>query len=74
LGVVNVKVDAPLGAVVAGVVLIIGCRLITWWPGVIVGAALVLGTLASTARQRRTGPDPEVTLRPGGKDRPWRRD
>lgn len=47
------KVDVPLGIVVAGVVLIVGCRLITWWPGVIVGAALILGVLASAAMQRR---------------------
>jgi predicted anti-sigma-YlaC factor YlaD len=55
LGVVSVKADVPLGIVVAGVVLMIGCRLITWWPGVIVGAAMILGVLASTALQRRAG-------------------
>lgn len=55
LGVVSVKkVDAPLGIIVAGVVLMIGCRLITWWPGVILGAALVLGVLASAALRRRS--------------------
>jgi predicted anti-sigma-YlaC factor YlaD len=55
LGVVYVKrMDVPLGIVVAGVVLMIGCRLISWWPGVIVGAALVLGVLATAAQQRRT--------------------
>jgi hypothetical protein len=47
------KLDVPLGIVVAGVVLMIGCRLITWWPGVIVGAALILGVLASVAVKRR---------------------
>ncbi len=40
---------------------------------IVVAIAVMLGTLVATARQRRTGPDPEVTLRPGGKDRPWRR-
>lgn len=55
LGVVSVKkADVPLGLVVAGLVLMIGCRLITWWPGVIVGAALILGVLASAAMKRRT--------------------
>jgi hypothetical protein len=74
LGVVSVKqIDVPLGVVVAGLVLIIGCRLVTWWPGVIIGAALVLGAMASTARQRRTGPEPEVTRRPDGQDQPWRK-
>lgn len=54
LGVVCVKkVDVPLGIVVVGVVLMIGCRLVTWWPGVIIGAALVLGVLVSSAYQRR---------------------
>jgi hypothetical protein len=54
LGVVQMKkVDVPLGIVVAGLVLMIGCRLITWWPGVIVGAAMILGVLASAAMKRR---------------------
>ncbi|MER6435441.1 hypothetical protein ABT275_03630 [Streptomyces sp. NPDC001185] len=48
------KVDGPLGLVVAGLVLMIGCRLITWWPGVILGAAVILGVLASVAVKRRT--------------------
>lgn len=39
----------------------------------VVGGLLMLGAVAATARQRRTGPAPEVTLRPGGKDRPWKR-
>jgi predicted anti-sigma-YlaC factor YlaD len=46
--------DVPLGVVVAGLVLLIGCRLIKWWPGVIVGAALILGVLVSAAMKRRT--------------------
>lgn len=54
LGVVSVKkADVPLGIVVAGLVLMIGCRLITWWPGVIAGAAVILGVLASAAMKRR---------------------
>lgn len=46
------KLDARLGVVVAGLVLMIGCRLVTWWPGVIVGAALVLGVLVPEAARR----------------------
>lgn len=38
-----------------------------------VGGVLMLGAVAATAGRRRTGPDPDVTLRPGGKGRPWRR-
>jgi hypothetical protein len=55
LGVVQMKrqLDVPLAVVVAGVVLIIGCRLITWWPGVIIGAAMVLGVLVSAAAAKR---------------------
>ncbi|MGJ5898562.1 hypothetical protein ACSCBZ_42490 [Streptomyces niveiscabiei] len=49
----TMKPDASVGIVVAGLVLIIGCRLITWWPGVILGAALILGVLASAAMQRK---------------------
>ncbi|MGW5126694.1 hypothetical protein ACWEQ7_22090 [Streptomyces sp. NPDC004069] len=55
LGVVLMKrADASLGIVVAGVVLIIGCRLITWWPGVILGAAMVLGVLVMKAAGRKS--------------------
>ncbi|MEV8046396.1 hypothetical protein AB0P02_21485 [Streptomyces griseoluteus] len=39
----------------------------------VIGGLLMLGAVAATAQQRRTGPDPEVTVRPGGKERPWRR-
>jgi hypothetical protein len=61
-------------------VFVVGLALFMW--GVIadlvvillvLGALLMLGAVAATARQRRTGPAPEVTLRPGGRDRPWRR-
>ncbi|MCX4886056.1 hypothetical protein [Streptomyces sp. NBC_00847] len=51
------KQDARTGIVVAGLVLMVGCRLIVWWPGVIVGAALVLGVLVpAVARRRRPRP------------------
>jgi hypothetical protein len=48
------KFDVPLGIVVAGLVLIVGCRVIVWWPGVILGAAMILGVLASAAMKRRS--------------------
>ncbi|MFH9977931.1 hypothetical protein ACH4ND_01460 [Streptomyces sp. NPDC017179] len=47
------RADASLGIVVAGVVLVIGCRLITWWPGVVLGAAMILGVLVMKAAGRR---------------------
>jgi hypothetical protein len=55
LGVVDMKqkLDVPLGIVVVGVVLMIGCRLLVWWPGVILGAALILGVLVPAAARRR---------------------
>ncbi|MEU5664746.1 hypothetical protein [Streptomyces longwoodensis] len=39
----------------------------------VIGGLLMLGAVAATAGRRRTGPDPDVTLRPGGDGRPWRR-
>jgi hypothetical protein len=55
LGVVTVKqkLDVPLGIVVVGLVLAIGCRMITWWPGVILGAAMILGVLVPAGLKRR---------------------
>ncbi|WP_158691128.1 hypothetical protein [Streptomyces sp. 351MFTsu5.1] len=46
------KPDVRLGIVVAGLVLMIGCRIIVWWPGVIVGAALILGVLVMEGARR----------------------
>ncbi|MET8982125.1 hypothetical protein ABZX85_41735 [Streptomyces sp. NPDC004539] len=48
------KLDASVGIVVAGLVLAIGSRLITWWPGVILGAAMAAGVLVSAALRRRS--------------------
>jgi cytochrome c biogenesis protein ResB len=74
LGVVSVKADAALGVFVVGLaVLMIGVVKEFNVALLVIGGLLMLGSVAATARQRRTGPDPEVTLRPGGKDRPWRR-
>jgi Flp pilus assembly protein TadB len=57
LGVVSVtqKLDVPLGIVVVGIALMVGGRMIMWVPGVIVGAALILGVLVSSAAKRRSG-------------------
>jgi hypothetical protein len=69
-----VRSDAALGVFVVGLAVlmfgVIAEFTVVW---LVVGGLLMLGSVAATARQRRTGPDPEVTLRPGGKDRPWRR-
>ena len=74
LGVVSVKADAALGVFVVGLaVLMIGVVTgftVVW---LVIGGLLMLGSVAATVRQRRTGPEPEVTLRPGGDGRPWRR-
>lgn len=73
LGVVSVRTDAALGVFVVGLaVLMIGVVKEFNVALLVIGGLLMLGSVAATAR-RRTGPDPEVTLRPGGNDRPWRR-
>jgi hypothetical protein len=70
----SVKADAALGVCVVGLaVLMIGVVKEFNVALLVIGGLLMLGSAAATARQRRTGPDPDVTLRPGGKDRPWRR-
>ncbi|MFD9603307.1 hypothetical protein [Streptomyces sp. NPDC059970] len=66
--------DGALGVFVVGLALFMWgviCDLVVVL--LVLGGLLMLGAVAATARQRRTGPAPEVTLRPGGKDRPWRR-
>jgi hypothetical protein len=42
-------------------------------PLLALGGLFMLGAVAATARARHAGPPPEVTLRPGGGERPWRR-
>ncbi|MFF7982297.1 hypothetical protein ACFZDK_24735 [Streptomyces sp. NPDC007901] len=54
------------------VVLIVGV-IKGWTLLIVLAVAVMVGTLVATSRRRRTGPDPEVTLRPGGDGRPWRR-
>jgi hypothetical protein len=66
--------NGPLGVFVVGlVVLMLGI-----WTGftvalLVIGGLLMLGAVAATAGQRRSGRAPDVTLRPGTGDRPWRR-
>lgn len=43
-----------------------------WKPLAVIAGVVMLGVIVATARQRRTGPDPEVTIRPGD-ERAWRR-
>jgi hypothetical protein len=74
LGVVSVKVDAALGVFVVGLaVLMIGVAREFSVILLVIGGLLMLGAVAATARQRRTGPQPDVTLQPGGDGRPWRK-
>ncbi len=39
----------------------------------LIGGLMMVGAVAAGTRRRRLGPAPEVTLRPGGVERPWRR-
>lgn len=63
LGVFVVGLAVFMWGVIAGFVVIL----------LVIGGLAMLGAVAATARQRRTGPAPDVTLPPGGKDRPWKR-
>ncbi|MFJ2259486.1 hypothetical protein ACIOKD_14290 [Streptomyces sp. NPDC087844] len=65
--------DWALGVFAAGLVLVFLAVITGWWLLLIPAACLMAGTVAATARQRRTGPAPDTTLRPGGEGRPWRR-
>lgn len=65
--------DAAAGVFVGALVVLIVSAIKGWTVVIVLAVAVLLGVLVATARQRQTGPDPEVTLRPGGKERPWRR-
>lgn len=66
--------DGAVGVFAVGLALLmLGLWTGFTWALIVLGGLLMLGAVAATARQRRTGPSPEVTLRPGGKGRPWRR-
>lgn len=66
--------DGAVGVFAAGLALVFVALYTPFTvPLLIVAGLLMIGAVAATARQRRTGPAPEVTLRPGGEGRPWRR-
>jgi hypothetical protein len=68
------KTSGALGVFVVGLALLmVGVArgfTVAWMA---VGGVLMLGAVGATAGRRRTGPEPEVTMRPGGEGRPWRR-
>ena len=66
--------DGALGVFVVGLVVFMFGVIAGFMVGpLILGGLLMIGAVAATTRRRRLGPAPEVTLRPGGKDRPWKR-
>lgn len=66
--------DGAVGVFAAGLALaFVGLYTDFTVPLLIAAGLLMIGAVAAAARQRRTGPPPEVTLRPGGMDRPWRK-
>lgn len=67
------RTDVAAGVFVAALLVLLVSLVQGWGVLAVLAGAVMLGTIVATARQRRTGPDPDVTLRPGGKDRPWRR-
>lgn len=66
------RTNAAAGVFVGALVVLILSAMRGWTVLVVLAIAVMVGTLVATAAQRRLGPEPEVTLRPGGKDRPWR--
>jgi hypothetical protein len=64
--------DVAAGVFVAALVLLLVSVLQGWTPLAWVCGAVMLGVLAATARQRRTGPDPTTVIRPGD-ERAWQR-
>ncbi|MFJ9413150.1 hypothetical protein ACIRPT_03165 [Streptomyces sp. NPDC101227] len=67
------RTDAAAGVFVAALAVVLVSLAQDWDVLAVMAGAVMLGTIVATARQRRTGPDPDVTLRPGGEGRPWRR-
>jgi hypothetical protein len=56
---------------VGGLVLLLVSLLEGWKALAVIAVVVMIGVLVATARQRRTGPDPETVLRPGD-ERAWR--
>lgn len=67
------RTDAAAGVFVAALLVFLVSLLQGWAVLALLSAAVMVGTIVATARQRRSGQVPDVTLRPGGEDRPWRR-
>lgn len=68
------KSDGALGVFAVGLIIFMGGVIAEFMVGpLVLGGLLMIGAVAATTRRRRLGPAPEVTLRPGGKDRPWKR-
>jgi hypothetical protein len=65
--------DWALGVFAAGLVLVFVAVIKGWWLLLVPAACLIVGAVAGTTRARRSGQAPEVTVRPGGDGRPWRR-
>lgn len=65
--------DWALGVFAAGLVLVFVAVIKGWYLLLIPAACLIVGAVAGTTRARRSGQAPEVTVRPGGEGRPWRR-
>ncbi|MET8765849.1 hypothetical protein [Streptomyces sp. NPDC004658] len=65
--------DWALGVFAAGLVLVFVAVIKGWWVLLVPAACLIVGAVAGTTRARRSGQAPEMTVRPGGDERPWRR-
>jgi ABC-type Fe3+-siderophore transport system permease subunit len=64
--------DAAAGVFVAALVLGLISLHEGWTPLAAVCGAVMVGVIVATARGRRSGDEPEVTIRPGD-ERAWRR-
>lgn len=58
--------DVMVGIVVAGLVLLIGCRLVNWVPGMVIGGAMVLCVLVASWSAKRAGRGAADGRKPGG--------
>ncbi|MFB7224214.1 MULTISPECIES: hypothetical protein [Streptomycetaceae] len=65
--------DWALGVFAVGLLLVFAAVIKGWWLLLLPAACLIVGAVAGTTRARRSGQAPDVTVRPGGSGRPWRR-
>jgi hypothetical protein len=68
----GVRTDAAAGVFVAALVGLLFSLANGWGPMAVVCIAVMVGVMVATARQRRSGPEPETVIRPGD-ERAWRR-